>query len=246
MGKVRLLDRQVSLLEYLTSGAAIFGRDRDISLDPSLEGLDRGLLHLEARFSYEKRMDKIVGTFPRTFEILGDNRASVLHEFVEACPPVDISRLVNARQFHDFLVARWRCDPPDPPYLRDVAACELACATARVRGEERGSAANGARLASGRAVRRCPHLVLLRCAYDIRPIFEESSIRAAPIARETLLAIAMRPDADHPHVFEVLPVVFDLLSALDDWIEPTVLGATPALEELLGGLVQHGLLEVSE
>src|SRR5262245_24087786 len=51
----RLLDRQISLLDYLTSGAAIFGDKRRAALDPALQGLDVGLLRLEARFSYEKR-----------------------------------------------------------------------------------------------------------------------------------------------------------------------------------------------
>src|SRR2546422_154417 len=66
----RLLDRQVSLLEYLTSGQAIFGDRAEPTLDQPLQEIDRGLLHLEARFSHEKRMEKIVAVFPKTFEVL--------------------------------------------------------------------------------------------------------------------------------------------------------------------------------
>src|SRR5712692_10534110 len=104
----RLLDLQVSLLEYLTSGTAIFGDNGDTSLDQSLRGMDREMLRLEALFSYRKRMEKIVAIFPKTFELLGSDQAPLVREFVETRPPVDISRLVNARQFHDFLSAHWR------------------------------------------------------------------------------------------------------------------------------------------
>ena len=72
-----LLDRQVSLLKYLTSGTAIFGDTGDASLDPALHGIDRGLLILEARFSHEKRMGKIAAVFSRTFEILAGDQAAI-------------------------------------------------------------------------------------------------------------------------------------------------------------------------
>src|SRR5229473_4512399 len=91
----RLLDRQVSLLEYLTSGAAIFGDKSSAPAPRPLRGFDSSLLQMEARFSYDKRMKKIAGIFPKTFAILGDNRDAVLQAFVETCPPVDISRIVN-------------------------------------------------------------------------------------------------------------------------------------------------------
>ena len=45
-----LLDRQVSLLEYLTSSGAIFGDNEIACLNPALLGIDLGLLRLEACF----------------------------------------------------------------------------------------------------------------------------------------------------------------------------------------------------
>src|SRR4051794_29296384 len=108
----RLLDRQISLLEYLTSSNAIFGNRIDSALDLADDLADwassRALLDLEARFSYEKRMHKITAVFPRTFELLGEHRAEIVREFVRACPPTDIDRLDNARQFRAFLLARER------------------------------------------------------------------------------------------------------------------------------------------
>lgn len=246
MAKMRLLQRQISLLEYLTSNAAIFGHDGGAPLGPDLHGIEPGLLRLEARFSYEKRMEKIMTAFPRTFEILGTNRTELINKFIDTYPPTDISRLANARQFHDFLKARWRREPPDPPYLRDVAACELASSQLRAHTEEP-ILKGGSRtpIAPGCGIRRSSDVVLLRCAYDVRPLFESSTKGVVPIARDTRLAIAKPPDARHPQVFEVSPVVFDLLAALDHWTDPAVFGATPDLEELFSNLAEHGLIEVS-
>jgi hypothetical protein len=239
-----LLDRQVSLLEYLTSRQAIFGDRADASLDQALQGIDCGLLQLEARFSHEKRMEKIVAVFPKTFEILGGDRAAIVRDFVEACPPVDIGRIENAGQFYDFLSAHWRREPPEPPYLRDVAACELACAQIRTRIDDRELQAAKGDDAARDGVRRHPGVILLRCAYDIQPIFEAGSGGAVLDQRDTPLAIAIPPGADHPRVFEVLAFVFDLLAALDNWTDPAALGETPELNELLRQLTEHGLLEV--
>ena len=241
----RLLDRQISLLDYLTSGAAIFGDKRRAALDPELQGLDVGLLRLEARFSYEKRMEKIVGVFPHTFELLGHDQAAIVREFVRTCPPVDIGHLTNARQFHDFLSARWRRRRPKPPYLPDVAACELACATvgAAVDADLR-ETADGRKGVPPGAIRRKQGVVLLRCRYDVRPIFEGGSARAVPEKRDTALAVAIMPGAARPQVFELPAAIYDLLAALDDWSDPAALHATPGSAELVRELARHGLLEV--
>jgi hypothetical protein len=242
---MRLLDRQVSLLEYLTSSNAIFGGEPSTFLDQSLQGIDRRLLRLEARFSHEKRMEKISAVFVRTFELLGPDRAAIVREFTAACPPIDISRLENARQFYDFLCARWRRQPLKPPHLRDVAACEFACARARAGANDREmESVHGRHFRQG-DFRRHPGVVLQRCAYDIQPIFEGASA-AAPVQRDTPLAIAMPPDAEHPKVFELLPVAFDLLATLDGWTGRAALGATPELDELIGELANCGLVEVRQ
>jgi hypothetical protein len=240
----RLLERQVRLLEFLTSSAAIFGEGDDSSLDPALHGFDGGLLRLEARFSHEKRMDKIVTVFPKTFELLAGDRDAVVRAFVEACPPIDVSRLDDARQFYGCLCTRWRSVPPDPPYLRDVAACEFACLRIRVGAEDRRPEPANGRPPPRDGIRRYPGFILLRCCYDIRPIFEGDSGGAAPTKRDVPLVVGMPPGADHPRVFEVLDVVFDLLAALDDWTDPAALGTAQELKPLIGELAEHALLEV--
>jgi hypothetical protein len=239
----RLLDRQASLLGYLTSGDAIFGGPFDAPVDPALRGIDLGMLRLEARFSHEKRMKKIAAVFPRTFEILNDDLDAVVREFARACPPTEISRIVNARQFHDFMFSRWERVAPCPPHLPDVATFELACAHARAAADqvEQGTGVIGG--APGR-IRRHPGVVLVRCDYDIRSIFEGGPREAAPENRVTLLAIVMPAGADQPRVSQLTPTVFELLDALDAWIDPTVLGVSSAeVEELVRELGDHGLVE---
>ncbi len=234
----RLLDRQASLLAYLTSGAAIFGEWREAPLDQALHGIDPALLHLEARFSYEKRLEKIASVFPRTFDILGGRAESALRAFVQTCPPTEMNRLANARQFHDFVSDRWR---DGPPYLPDVMACELARAVAAHAGEG-APAATPDEHRRRRGIRRRPGVVLVRCSHDIQSIFEQDTETAAPPKRDTRLAITVPPGASQTQVFEVPPAVFDLLAALDDWADPSALDGRA--QGLIADLADHALIEV--
>jgi hypothetical protein len=239
----RLLDRQASLLDYLTSGTAIFDKGAPVVPRP-LHGIDPVLLHFEARFSYDKRMEKISAAFPRTLEILGD-APRVLRLFAEACPPTDIGRLANARQFHAFLSGRWRRKAPKPPYVRDVARCELACAEVRA---QRPEDAEGADAGDGRAaspgIRRHPGAVILRCRFDVRPIFETGAAAPIPSRRDTRLAVTMPSGAEQPLVFEIPPIIFDLVAALDDWVDPSAFGSIHDSRRLIHELATHGILEV--
>ena len=238
----RLLDRQRSLLEYLTSGATIFG-DGGACTDETLHGIDLSLLRLEARFSYEKRMEKIAAVLPLTFEMLGNDLSALLEDFVVACPPSDIGRIVNARQFCDFVSARHQAQPANPPYLPDVAACELAYATVCSALEGDSPKPSRRRRASRPGFRRRPIVVMLRCKHDIRAIFEGRTT-AIPDERTTLLAVTMPPSASQPQVFELLPIVFELVTELDDWTDLTAFRTVPHLDDLVGELEEHGLVEV--
>jgi hypothetical protein len=204
------------------------------------------MLRLEARFSHQKRMAKIAAVFPRTFELLGAGLDAVERAFVAACPPQDISRMANAHQFHDFLLARWRRRPPVPVYLPDVAACELACARLRLAAQESGEPADAAGPAgpAGRGARRRRNVMLLRCAFDVRAIFEGAIEKAAPVARDTHVAIAPDPRSAEPQMIEVAPEVFDLLCALDQWTDPAALEGSPEAIALIAELAAAGLLEV--
>jgi hypothetical protein len=229
----------------MTSAAAVFGDEGGPSVAPALNHINRRLLQLEAHFSYAKRMEKITAVLPRTFALLESSETAIVRAFVESCPPTTISRLENARQFHRFLLSRWMHEVPDPLYICDVAACELACAEVDADVQEREYPSGKAvSRAPRREVRRCPAVVLLRCAYDVRPIFESGLRQVVPERRETPLAIAMPPGANRPQVFEVVPVIFDLLAALDNWIDPQPLLEDADFAKLLADLTERGLVEV--
>ena len=199
------------------------------------------MLHLEAFFSHEKRMEKIKGVFPRTFQILGANCAATAREFVEAYPATDISRIENARQFFNFICNPWRHELLKPLYLADIAACELAIAKVRVGAEDRLSVQARNEHAPRDGIRRHPGVILLRCAYNIRPIFEGYSGEAAPTRQDTPLVVAAPPDAENPKVFELLPPAFDVLAALDDWTSRFTFSFAPEFDELISNLRNTGL-----
>ena len=233
-----LLDRQTRLLEYLTSGEAIFGDVGSPSRNPLLQGFDRALLHIEARFSHEKRMEKIAAVFPKTFALLGDDRDAIVREFVHACPPVDISRLENARQFYDFLISRWDNRPPTLRYLPDVTTCELAVAQVRIGADSPLPVAKRPAHNRPSEIRRNPLIALFHTRFDVRPIFEGKWGDISPIERVVPLAISFR--AGEIGIFELTPEVFDLLAALDTWVAVDEL---PNAEGLIADLGEAGLLE---
>jgi hypothetical protein len=235
------LDRQNSLLDHLTSGAAIFGETAVPSPAPGRLGIDAGLLCLEARFSHQKRMEKIEWVLPRTLELLGSGRDAMVRGFVEACPPVSIGWLANARQFHDFLARRWRDQAPEPAHLPDVAACELAYAS--LYGRDQPAFAGTVAAAPGR-IRRHPAVLLVRCRHDVRSVLEGGDGEAPVAARNTPLAMAMAPGAEHPTISELSPDLFEFLELLDDFVDLTTTAGLPDLNDLIGDLCRRGFLEV--
>jgi hypothetical protein len=237
----RLLHRQTELLEHLTSAAAIFRSGNGASTERVLPGINVNLLHLEARFSHEKRMQKIEWVLPRTIDLLGRAKAKVIHDFVEACPPVSISRIENARQFHDFLSARWRVEAPEPPCLPDVAACELAYASVRDGETEAVEATTDAAVGG---IRRHPSVVLLRCSYDVRSILEGRAADAAVTARDTPIAVSMPDSAQYPTVSELSPELFGLLEMFEDPLDLDALPDLREVRELIAELTRRGLLEM--
>jgi len=229
---------QTSLLEYLTSAAARFG-DRPVSpFDHGLHGTDVDRLRLEARFSFDKRLAKISSVFLRTFAIFKGDWGPILREFVDAQPPIEKDSFSNARQFFCFLSNRWDNVQMEPPWLLDVAACELACA--QVRAHEKVAESAIADTVPG-AVRCNPSAVLLRCNYDVRPVFEDGA--GTGVKRDTLLVVFIPPQVDHLQICEVGGEVFDVLAACRQWTDPGTLGLVRG-EILVSDLAVRGLLEM--
>jgi hypothetical protein len=241
----RLLDRQVRLLEYLSSAATLFGDQADAPVDPALQGIDRGLLRLEARFACNRRLERIVTAFPRTFEILGADQRLILREFAEVSRPTAASTLANARQFYEFLSARWRREPPKLAYLPDVAACEFAMIEVRDMVQYREQPSNKGE-SDGRKqnIRRRRGVIALRCAHDIRSIFEGASGGVVPPKRDAAFVVILPRGSREVRILEVAPVAFDLLALLDDWVDPRTLGAIDELASFVSYLTAHELIEV--
>jgi hypothetical protein len=235
----RLLDRQASLLEYLSSTTNMFGDHADTPVDPALQGIDPGVLRLQARFICNKRLEKIIAVFPRTFDILGADRRLILRKFVEVSPATSKSTLANAREFHEFLSAHRGLTASNPAYLVDVVACELAVAEVLnlVEDYERPAGLK-------RGIRRHRSAVPLRCAYDIRSIFDSRSSRVPPPKRDTSLVVTLAAGIRDIRFVAVAPVVVDALMLFDDWTDSSTLDNFGDAENLVRQLAAYGFIEI--
>lgn len=228
---MRLIDRQTNLLRHLTSQAFIFGTEDlgSAALDPGLHGMDVRRLRLEAEFSYSKRVKKLRQTFERTANLLGRRFSEVVRDFAAACPPSSYERYPDAKRFFDHFLERWARRPPTPAWAADVAAVELALARARTfRPEEMEREAAAERPdRSPRPLRRThPCAVLVRCAHDVRPLFESSRSKEKVRARPLRLAVLASRGRRRPAVMELPPEAFALLEEAAEWprTEPAAAG----------------------
>jgi hypothetical protein len=153
---------------------------------------------------------------------------------------MDIGRLGNAQQFFDFLSERLNRAQMEPPWLLDVAACELACA--QVRAHTKAGESTIVDTVAG-AVRCRPGAVLLRCTYDVRSVFEDRAGAGPEVKGHTLLVVFIPPHVDRVQICEIGREVFDLLAACRQWTDPATFGLVRS-DELVSDLVARGLLEV--
>ena len=241
----RLLDRQASLLDFLSSTSAMFGAQADAPADPALQAFDPGVLRLQARFICNKRIEKVIAVFPRTLQIIGAGRRSILREFVEASRSTNKSTLANAREFHEFLCRRWQRSRAKPAYLRDVVACELAMAEARDVAEDHGGPAEDSNRAGPRpGIRRRRNVVTLRCAYDVRTIFDARSRDVVPPRRAISLVVTAPADFREVKVVEATSCIVEALSRLADWADPSALDAFGDREKLVAELAANEFIEM--
>ena len=165
-----------------------------------------------------------------TFDLLGGDRALVIRDFVEACPPHGISWLENARQFHEFLSARWQHEAPEPPYLPDVASYELAYATVRAGQREEAAAIEAP------ARRRPPSPQCRAAALRLRHPTDpggDGLVTPARSRRETLIAVAMLPGTDEPLVSELSADLFAFVEMFDQFADPAIFEDVPELDALI-------------
>jgi hypothetical protein len=233
-----LFDRQRQLVEHLTSGGAIFGEG---NLFGDAFGFHSGILHLEAKFSHRKRMEKIEGVLPRSLALLGAGRDAIVRAFVQKCAPTSIGYLDNARQFADFLGDCWREEPREPGYLPDLAAFEVAYAAIQHKREVQTHAAP-----QPGAIRRHPALALLRTEHDITAALEASPAEFPAVAerRETYFALMMPEGESAPVAQKISDELFRFLELLDHFISAEEFAEVPEMDAITGRLAERGYIEV--
>ena len=95
-----------------------------------------------------------------------------------------------------------------------------------------------------RSIRRRRSVVPLRCAHDIRSIFDAGSGKAVPPKRDTSLVVTLPAGFHDVRIVEVAPVVVDALTLLDDWAYSSTLDAFGDRENLVSHLAAHEFIEV--
>jgi hypothetical protein len=94
-----------------------------------------------------------------------------------------------------------------------------------------------------RNIRRRRGVIALRCAHDIRSIFEGASGEVVPPKCDAAFVVTLPRGSREVRILQVAPVAFDLLARLDDWVDPRTLGAIGELENLVSYLAAHELIE---
>jgi hypothetical protein len=235
-----LLDRQTAILEFLTDPLAF----NSGQADPALQGIDLSHLRLEGALSLGKRMDKIRSCLPRTFEYLVHSPAMSAEAFAHRFPPFSAARNDNAAQFVEYLHFLWQEELPDPPFLPDLAALELAIAKAITLENNPSACPAGDETAAD--YRLNANAQLLLCQFDVRVLFDGSAERAPPAERSVHLVIVPPIEGDMPRVFEVSAEFFSLLNGVGDWRRLDELGgaAGGAQRAQIASLTRHGMVEI--
>jgi hypothetical protein len=205
-------------------------------------GADAEHLALAGRLARAKRFAKIEAVLPRTCGALGDDLDDVAQAFARECPAVSSRNRVNALAFYRFLQRRARRGAGFPPYLLEVAFCELALGA--VVTERAGDGPDWTTIAASTAIRRPANVRLRVCAFDVRHLFETGDASPPAVARvRPHLAFVADPPRGDPRVVELPEGVFSLLRSLRRWTAlPRATNRSTAATVAM--LERSGLLEV--
>jgi hypothetical protein len=243
----RLLDRQQALIDHLSNPTSFLDHGFDPGQDKFLRGLDRERLRLVGALALAKRIGKIEAVLPKTVSYLRTESLASFHEFACKHPPSSSRRYDNARQFYGYLRDRWKIQPPVPPFLLDLAACEWMLARVRHKGSSE-------LFVSGCEphlpdeniweIRRAKAVELLECNHDVRSLLEPAPETVRVPERAVFLVFT--PDASpfNARVFEVTREVYELLETLDDWCSVHDLGLESETRPVIDSLIACGILEV--
>ncbi len=249
MNQEELLELQRNLVSYLADPSAFEELEASRCRPPMFEAIDPAHLKLVGSLAQGKRMSKIMRLLPRTFSCLTSDRRGLFREFSLRYQPRSAESYVNALQFYVFLRRRWRKEPAAPPFLPDLAYCELALAGAARTADAQEPALSGLPPSAGFGpirIRRRPGVYLRCCQYDIHPLLDPKGT-PGPINRERTFVIVTCPlNSNARSVLGVNEAIFETVRACRSWqtIEPgdglleraSVRGLFRRLEEL--GIVE--------
>ena len=246
----RLIDRQTGLLRHLTGEAFMFGTSglAAAALDPDLQGMDIARLRLEAEFSFAKRTGRIRETFARTASMYGSRFTGMLREFAVACPPRTYERYPDAQDFFDWFEERCADEPSVPAWTADVARIEIALARARTFRPSEVEEEALARLRGDAAsvwYRVHPCVALVRCRYDVGPLFVPERSGEDIVRRDLPLAMRASRHRRQPEIMEILHEAFTLLERSSTWTRlglETVSSEDASTRALVMNLSAQGLV----
>lgn len=232
-----LLERQTALLSYLTDPRQY---DRKPEAD-GLFGIDPYRLRLEGRFSLEKRAGKLLAVFPRSFEAMRKTPGADLKSFATACPPFSITRYDNGAQFLGFVRGLWETNPPEPRWLPDLAALELAMS--KVAQIDPSDDEDAPAVEEGAYFRLRTGVEFLTVQFDIRPLLANPEADLSPEKRQVFLVIAPPAVSGPPRIFELKQQPFEFLNALQGW---TALAGVGAFAALVAALIENNVMEKNQ
>jgi hypothetical protein len=246
-----LLELQSALITCLTDPTALREFQAGAAAWKRLSFFDTGLMELMSSFYRAKRLDKITKVLPRTVAYLAPQMGELIFEFMRRHPPLSADSYTNGCQFYAFLRRRWRSLLPHPPFLPDLAYCELAKI-----GLERQVMLGGpavltsASLAKEREIiiRRRTGIRLHQCQHDIRPLFDPGGLGGATILHQPVcLVFSQALASPSGKIFRVDRELFVLLKGLKDWTKVSLAASNFHHSEhtiaLLRRLEELGFLE---
>jgi hypothetical protein len=223
MSTCELFELQSALVTCLTDPDAFSQFQAGAVAWKKLSFLDTGVMELMALSYQGKRLDKIRKVLPRTMAYLAPEMSELTSEFMRHHPPLSADSYKNGCQFYSLLQRRWRTRLPSPPFLPDLAYCELAKI-----GLERRTVSGGRCVLTGptptkkgAVMIRCRSGVRLRqCEYDIQPLLNSDGHNAAAILREPVYIVFSQPLAlSSGKMFRVDHGLFVLLNQLKNWTQ---------------------------
>jgi hypothetical protein len=251
MTREELFDLQSSLVACLTSPNAVRESQAGVAGARRLSFLGPDLVHLLSSLYRGKRLDKLTKVFPQTLAYLAPEMPALSTEFLNRHPPLNADSYTAGCQFYGFLKRRWHVQPPSPPFLQDLAYCELA----RVGLERQVVPPPSAALADGSAseepqvlIRRRRGVRMCACGYDIRPMFDPDEQGRPMVVRQAVWIVMSRPlAAASGRIYGVAEKLFELLGSWRRWTAVDLRSESSGAEQTLGmlrQLEQLGFIEV--